>query len=92
MVYIENIGIKFVNITTVYNLYIIVKKTLCNSRACFSDKCNVPDEIKSQDLSHWKSPLYQLKEISTNAVGRGGYEPPTVLMTLGRGAFPLHLF
>ena len=32
----------------------------------------------------------ELKKISTNAVSRGGYEPTTVSITLGRGAFPLH--
>jgi hypothetical protein len=32
-----------------------------NSRAYFiSEKCNVPDEIRSRDLSHCKSPLYLL--------------------------------
>ena len=30
------------------------------------------------------------KEISTNAVSRGGYEPTTVPIILGKGAFPLH--
>jgi hypothetical protein len=30
-----------------------------------------------------------LKEISTNAVSRGGYEPTMVPITLGRGVFPL---
>ena len=31
----------------------------------------------------------ELKEIPTNAVIRGGYEPTTVHITLGRGEFPL---
>jgi hypothetical protein len=31
----------------------------------------------------------ELKEISTNAVNRGGYEHTTVPITLGSGAFPL---
>ena len=31
----------------------------------------------------------ELKEITTNAVIRGGYEPTTVPITLGRGEFPL---
>jgi hypothetical protein len=31
----------------------------------------------------------ELKDISTNAVSRGGYGPNMVLITLGRGAFPL---
>jgi hypothetical protein len=34
----------------------------------------------------------ELKEISTIAVSRGGYEPTTVPITLGRGAFPLHTY
>jgi hypothetical protein len=29
-------------------------------------------------------PFKELKEISTTAVGRGGYEPTTVPITLGR--------
>jgi hypothetical protein len=33
----------------------------CNSRACLTtEKCNVPDGIRSRDLSHCKPPLYQL--------------------------------
>ena len=32
----------------------------------------------------------ELKEISINAVSRGGYEPTTVPITLDRGAFSLH--
>ena len=32
----------------------------------------------------------ELKKISTNAVSRGGYEPTTVSITLGRGEFTLH--
>jgi hypothetical protein len=31
----------------------------------------------------------ELKEITINAVIRGGYEPTTVPITLGRGEFPL---
>jgi hypothetical protein len=34
----------------------------------------------------------ELKEISTNAVSRGGYEHTTVPITLGRGAFPLQYY
>jgi hypothetical protein len=35
-----------------------------------------------------------VKEISTNTVSRsrGGYEPTTVPITLGRRAFPLHTY
>jgi len=56
----------------------------CNSRACFtSEKCNVPDGIRSLDPSHFKPPA-ELKEISTNAVSRCGYEPTTFPITLGR--------
>jgi hypothetical protein len=32
----------------------------------------------------------ELKEISTNTVSRGSYEPTMVPITLGRGAFPLY--
>jgi hypothetical protein len=32
----------------------------------------------------------ELKEISTNTVSRGGYEPTTVTITSIRGAYPLH--
>ena len=56
-----------------------------------TEKCNVPDGIRSRDLSHCSTALpTELKKISTNAVSRGGYEPTTVSITLGRGAFPLH--
>jgi hypothetical protein len=34
----------------------------------------------------------ELKEISTNTVSRGGYEPTTVPIILGRGAFSLQVF
>ena len=55
---------------------------MCNSRSYFiSEKCNVP--IGIQTRTNWG-------EISTNAVNRGGYEPTTVPITLGRGALPLH--
>ena len=33
----------------------------------------------------------ELKEISTNAVSRGGYEPTTVPITLGVGSVPVTL-
>ena len=33
----------------------------------------------------------ELKEISTNAVSGGGYESTKVPITLGRGAFLLHI-
>jgi hypothetical protein len=44
-------------------------------------------------FSHCKPPALptELKEISTNTVSRGGYEPTTVPITLGRGVFPLHI-
>ena len=39
-------------------------------------------------LTLWATALpTELKEISTNIVSRGGYEPTTVPITLGRGAF-----
>ena len=33
----------------------------------------------------------ELKEISTNTVSRGSYEPTMVPITLGRRAFPLYI-
>ena len=45
-----------------------------------SEKCNVPDGIRSRALSHGKPALYQLKEISISL--EGGYEPYTDPLTL----------
>ena len=53
----------------------------------------VPMGFRSRDLSHCKPSLLttELKEISINQLSRGGYEPTTLTMTLGRGALLLHL-
>jgi hypothetical protein len=66
---------------------------LNSRRACFTyEKCNVPDGIRSRDLSHCKPPALptELKEISTNTVSRGGYKPIGIPITLCRGLFLLH--
>jgi hypothetical protein len=55
-----------------------------------SEQCNVGFDPGTSCIETTSLPT-ELKEISTNAVSRGGYEPTTVPIALGRGAFPLHL-
>jgi hypothetical protein len=62
----------------------------CYNRAHFNpQKYNVPDGIQFRNLWHCKARPTELKKIFTNSVSRGGYEPTTVHITLGRGAYTL---
>jgi len=49
------------------------------------------DPGTSRIVSH-RSTITEQKEISTNAVSRGGYEPTTVPITLGKDNIILYLF
>ena len=53
--------------------------------------CKQQNVMSWRDLSHCKQHVLSTepRQISTNTVSRGGNEPTTVPITLGRGVYPL---